>query len=314
MERLAARGIRFNNFYAMSVCSPTRISIMTGQNAARHRATNWINPGQEQRGSQRAAGLELERAEKRRRDSAAAYCRSGYRTIHVGKGHFGPRDIRGRRADESGIRRQRRRASFGAPGSYYGEENYGLATSASSSAVPHLEKYHGTRDISHRGPDHRGQAAQWPRRSQTASRSTCTSPTTPCTLRFNSDPRFAAHYADSGKACSAQAFATLIEGMDKSLGDMLDHLTRWRCRKHADFFPRRQRFGRAAGAPARGGLRGAVARQERRRITRVACACPSSPPGQRPNLTIASAAIAHPRGAIQPQWHRSMICSRPSCI
>ena len=44
MQRLAALGIRFNNFYAMSVCSPTRISIMTGQNAARHHATNWINP------------------------------------------------------------------------------------------------------------------------------------------------------------------------------------------------------------------------------------------------------------------------------
>ncbi len=37
MERLAARGIRFSNFCAMSVCSPTRLSIMTGQNAARHR-------------------------------------------------------------------------------------------------------------------------------------------------------------------------------------------------------------------------------------------------------------------------------------
>src|SRR5512139_3868813 len=44
MERLAARGIRFSNFMAMSVCSPTRISIMTGQNAARHRTTNWIDP------------------------------------------------------------------------------------------------------------------------------------------------------------------------------------------------------------------------------------------------------------------------------
>src|SRR5687768_15248088 len=37
MERLAARGIRFNQFSAMSVCSPTRVSLMTGQNAARHR-------------------------------------------------------------------------------------------------------------------------------------------------------------------------------------------------------------------------------------------------------------------------------------
>jgi hypothetical protein len=50
MERLAARGIRFNQFYAMSVCSPTRISIMTGQNAARHRTTNWINPDQDNAG------------------------------------------------------------------------------------------------------------------------------------------------------------------------------------------------------------------------------------------------------------------------
>ena len=50
MQRLANRGIRFNQFYAMSVCSPTRISIMTGQNAARHRATNWINPRQNNAG------------------------------------------------------------------------------------------------------------------------------------------------------------------------------------------------------------------------------------------------------------------------
>ena len=32
------------------------------------------------------------------------------------------------------------------------------------------------------------------------------------------------HYVDSGKPAPAQAFATLIEGMDKSLGDILDHL------------------------------------------------------------------------------------------
>ena len=41
---------------------------------------------------------------------------------------------------------------------------------------------------------------------------------------FHSDPRFAANYEDSGKPTPAQAFATLIEGMDKSLGDILDHL------------------------------------------------------------------------------------------
>src|SRR6056297_3105217 len=50
MQRLAKQGIRLNQFYAMSVCSPTRISIMSGQNAARHHATNWINPRQNNRG------------------------------------------------------------------------------------------------------------------------------------------------------------------------------------------------------------------------------------------------------------------------
>ena len=35
MERLAEQGIRFSTFYAQSVSSPSRTSIMTGQNAAR---------------------------------------------------------------------------------------------------------------------------------------------------------------------------------------------------------------------------------------------------------------------------------------
>ena len=44
MERLAARGVRFSNFYSHNVCSPTRVSIMNGQNSARHRCTDYINP------------------------------------------------------------------------------------------------------------------------------------------------------------------------------------------------------------------------------------------------------------------------------
>src|SRR5210317_1035632 len=44
MERLAAQGVRFSNFYSHSVCSPTRVSIMNGQNSARHRTTDYILP------------------------------------------------------------------------------------------------------------------------------------------------------------------------------------------------------------------------------------------------------------------------------
>ena len=39
MERLAARGIQFTQGYAASVCSPSRVSLLTGSNAARHRIT-----------------------------------------------------------------------------------------------------------------------------------------------------------------------------------------------------------------------------------------------------------------------------------
>lgn len=40
MERLAKQGICFSTFYAQSVSSPSRASIMTGQNATRHGVTN----------------------------------------------------------------------------------------------------------------------------------------------------------------------------------------------------------------------------------------------------------------------------------
>lgn len=48
MERLAREGMLFTNAYASAVCSPTRCSLMSGMNAARHRVTDWtlgVNQG-----------------------------------------------------------------------------------------------------------------------------------------------------------------------------------------------------------------------------------------------------------------------------
>lgn len=62
MERPARQGIRFSTFYAQSVSSPSRTSIMTGQNAARHRTTNWINAESNNRdkyGPKRGIGTDL---------------------------------------------------------------------------------------------------------------------------------------------------------------------------------------------------------------------------------------------------------------
>lgn len=223
MERLAARGIRFNNFCAMSVCSPTRISIMTGQNAARHRATNWINPDRDNAGPQGPPQwnwLGLKRGDV---TLARLLQAGGYRTIHVGKAHFGPRNSPGADPLNLGFDVNVGGECFGSPGSYYGQQNYGQGTKRASSAVPHLEKYHGTETflteaLTREANAHVSQAVQAGQPFFLyLAHYAVHSP-------FQSDPRFADHYADSGKPAPAQAFATLIEGIDKSLGDVLDHL------------------------------------------------------------------------------------------
>lgn len=223
MERLADRGIRFNQFYAMSVCSPTRISILTGQNAARHRATNWINPKQDNAGSNGPPKWNWAGLKKGETTLPGVLGANGYRTIHVGKAHFGPNDHEGSEPLNLGFDVNVGGASFGAPGSYYGEKNYGKGTRRAHHAVPHLDQYHGTKTFL-------SEALTIEAKKQVA---TTVKSGKPFFLYFahyavhgpfESDPRFAANYADSDKPKSAQAFATLIEGMDKSLGDMLDQL------------------------------------------------------------------------------------------
>tara|TARA_R110002096_G_scaffold83431_1_gene193437 strand:+ start:5121 stop:6665 length:1545 start_codon:yes stop_codon:yes gene_type:complete len=221
MERLAAQGIRFNQFYAMSVCSPTRNTIMTGQNAARHRATNWINPDTNNAGDNGAKEWNWTGLNSADVTIPAVLNRDGYRTIHVGKAHFGPRNHEGEEPSNLGFDINIGGRSFGAPGSYYAELNYGFGTKRDKSGVPHLDQYHGTdtfltEALTIEAKKVIGEAVDdevpfYLYFAQYAVHAP-----------FESDPRFAAHYLDSGKSEKAQAFATLVEGMDKSLGDMMD--------------------------------------------------------------------------------------------
>jgi len=223
MERLAARGICFNNFYAMSVCSPTRICIMTGQNAARHRTTNWINPDKNNAGPHGPPDWNWQGLKKGDVTLAGLLREDGYRTIHVGKGHFAPRAFDGADPANLGFDINVGGASFGSPGSYYGQKNYGLGTPRARSAVPNLEKYHGTDTFL-------TEALTIEANVRVADAVKAGKPFFlyfahyAVHAPFESDPRFAAHYANSGKSKDAQAFATLIEGMDKSLGDVLDQV------------------------------------------------------------------------------------------
>ncbi|QEG38891.1 sulfatase-like hydrolase/transferase [Roseimaritima ulvae] len=225
MERLAAGGIRFNNFCAMSVCSPTRISIMSGQNAARHRATNWINPDKDNRGPLGPPDWNWHGLTSSDVTLPRVLQQNGYRTIHVGKAHFGPRQFEGAEPKNLGFDVNVAGCSIGAPSSYYGEKSYGNGLNArkKSHAVPGLEKYHGSDTFL-------TEALTIEAKQQVDD---AVAENKPFFLHmahyavhapFNSDLRFAEHYADSDKPKNAKAFATLIEGIDKSLGDLLDHL------------------------------------------------------------------------------------------
>ena len=223
MERLAKLGVRFNQFYAMSVCSPTRISIMTGQNAARHRATNWINPNTDNRGANGAPDWNWAGLKKSDVTLPGELRKAGYRTIHVGKGHFGPKAHEGEEPLNLGFDVNVAGHSWGAPGSYYAEQHYGNLGKRKERGVPGLEKYHGSDTFL-------SEALTLEAKKHVTDTVNSGKPFYlyfahyAVHAPFNSDPRFAPNYEDSDKPKNAKAFATLIEGMDKSLGDMLDHL------------------------------------------------------------------------------------------
>jgi len=196
---------------------------MTGQNSARHGTTNWINPEKNNAGPQGPPDWNWEGLKKTNVTLPGLLREGGYRTIHVGKGHFGAEQFEGAEPLNLGFDVNIGGASFGAPGSYYAEENYGLGTKRAHHAVPHLDAYHGTKTFLTEALTIEAKKAV----------AKAVDEEKPFYLYFanyavhgpfQSDPRFASHYVDSGKPENAQAFATLIEGMDKSLGDVLDHL------------------------------------------------------------------------------------------
>ncbi len=223
MARLANQGIRFSTFYAQSVSSPTRASIMTGQNATRHRTTNWINSETNNKTPYGPTAWNWEGIKKGDTTLPRVLQQTGYRTIHVGKAHFGSMNSEGENPQNVGFDINIAGSSIGQPGSYYGESGYGHIKGNKQRAVPGLEKYHGTdtflsdaltmeagneitRAVEEKKPFFLYMAHY--------------AVHTP----FEPDNRFLSNYAASDKPQQAKYFATLIEGMDKSLGDIMDRL------------------------------------------------------------------------------------------
>ena len=223
MERLSQQGIRFSTFYAQSVSSPSRTSLMTGQNAARHHTTNWINAESNNRTPFGPCDWNWKGLSHEDVIYPAVLHKAGYKTIHVGKAHFGCNESEGKDPIKLGFDVNIAGSAIGHPGSYYGENGYGWIKGQRARAVPDLEAYHRTHTFLTDALTL--EAKKEIKKAVNASQ--------PFYLNmahyavhapFETDDRFIKHYENSDKSQQAKAFATLIEGMDKSLGDIMDYL------------------------------------------------------------------------------------------
>ncbi|MCC7387206.1 MAG: sulfatase-like hydrolase/transferase [Phycisphaerales bacterium] len=157
LEQLAARGMKFTNAYASApVCTPTRTSILTGKAPARTHITYWTLDKDADTSTPRddiappawaVNGLQPGDHETLPEILIAA----GYRTIHVGKAHFGTHGTPGGDPKSLGFLVNIAGHASGGPASYYGLDHFTLAgrqgkpphSSPSVWDIPGLEKYHG---------------------------------------------------------------------------------------------------------------------------------------------------------------------------
>lgn len=239
MERLAKQGVKFTSAYACSVSSPSRASLFTGMNAARHRVTNWtLHKNQEVDSKHKVLdfpqwnvnGISQTTDVERTCHAlplAQALKDGGYYTIHCGKAHFGAIGTPGANPKNLGFDVNIAGHACGGPGSYLGEDNYGDFPGSKEKniwAVPGLEKYHGT-DVFLTEAITREALAELDKRDKNKpfflymSHYAVHVPVKP-------DKRFYQKYLDQGIDQRDAAYATLVEGMDKSLGDLMDYLER----------------------------------------------------------------------------------------
>jgi len=158
LERLAAEGTRFAQAYAAPVCTPTRVSLLTGLSVARHGVSNWTlrrdkDLGVVDRGvalpdwncdGLQPPGSGARRGFERAETLPALLRAAGYRTIHLGKAHFGALGTPGADPRNLGFDVNVGGTAAGHPASHLGRN--GFARGDSVYNVPDLEAYKG-RDI-----------------------------------------------------------------------------------------------------------------------------------------------------------------------
>ena len=240
MERLASEGMMFTQAYASSVSSPTRVSLITGMNAARHRVTNWtLRRDTTVDGNSDVLSYpewNVNGVQPTDTIPHSVYATmlpqllkdNGYFTIHCGKAHFGAMTTPTANPINCGFDVNIAGHAAGGPGSYLGTENFGNKEKGSHTlpwGIPGLEKYHGDSIFLSEALTREAIAALDESRSSGK----------PFYLYMAhyavhiplyADNRFYQKYIDMGLGDFEARYSSMVEGMDKSLGDLMDYLDR----------------------------------------------------------------------------------------
>ncbi len=237
MEKLASQGMKFTNAYATPVCTPTRTSLLTGMNAAHHGVTNWTSPQRNNSSDNpdtqmQAVDWNINGLSPVPNIPKTVYAtpfpkllaQAGYYTIHVGKAHWASMGTPGANPHNMGFHVNIAGHAAGHPQSYLAKDNYGnLPGKASAQAVPDLEEYFGTDSFLTEALTLEAiKALEQPVKNQQ-----------PFFLNMAhyavhtpimADKRFVQKYYDQGLDSIEARYASLVEGMDKSLGDIMHWL------------------------------------------------------------------------------------------
>lgn len=232
LARLAREGLVLDEAYASApVCTPTRTSFLTGSSPARTGITYWTKDA----GKDTSARHPLLAAPPWRLDGLqpgdvtlpALLSEAGYRTIHVGKAHFGT----GEGGDPTKLGFDVNVAGWaaGGPGSYYGVDEFsadgrarraGREKGSRAWDVPGLEAFHG-KDVFL--TDVLAEAAVRELRAGVEAGERVFLHLAPYAVHapLMVNPRVADRFESAGLAPPELAYASLVASVDDALGSVL---------------------------------------------------------------------------------------------
>jgi arylsulfatase A-like enzyme len=247
MVRLAREGMVFSNAYANPVCTPSRSSLLTGASAARTHITNWTGVNLNDHTDYPDSLLQTPDWNNNGLSPspmAGTYVaqtlpqilqQSGYYTLQVGKAHWGSQGSPGSDPLNLGFMTAVGGSAIGNPQSYYGLNNFGnVAGKTTPWAVPGLQEFYGQDVFLSEALTRKARQLMENSLQQKKpfflylGHYAVHTPIMP-------DMRFVQRYLQAGLDSTEAAYASLIEGMDKSLGDIMDFVHEHKIDKNTIF-------------------------------------------------------------------------------